>query len=145
MKRPILSKKNQQGMTIIELMMVVAIVAILAIIAFNQFGNQQDKGLRAEGVSALMLAVQEFEACGRDRGGVYTLCTIPAAFINSVNNRFTVSIASQTASTYTLSVTRTSAASVDEDCTTISINNLGQKFFTSSNGNGTLARCWSGT
>ncbi len=134
---------RQKGMTIIELLTVVAIVSILAAIAFNLFGSQKDKGLRGEGVSAIVRAIQEFEACGRDRGGIYTNCTIPAAFINSVNNRFTVTVAAKTASTYTLTVTR--ATGVDEQCTTMSIDHLGQKTFTSNDGTGTLARCWSGT
>jgi len=137
--------KNSQGMTLIELIIVVAIVSILATIAFNLFGSHKDKGLRGEGIAAIILAVQEFEKCGRDRGGIYTACVIPAAFVNSANNRFTVSVSALTASTYTLSVTRTNTLSIDEDCTTMSINNLGQKFFTSNSGNGSIDRCWANT
>ncbi len=140
-KRQVL--RRQHGMTIIELLIVVAIISILAAIAFNLLGTQKDKGLRGEGVSAIVRAIQEFEACGRDRGGVYTLCTIPAGFINSVNNRFVVTVSAQTANTYTLMVTRLTG--VDEQCTTMSIDHLGQKTFTSTDGTGTLARCWSGT
>ncbi|MFV2059673.1 MAG: type IV pilin protein [Gammaproteobacteria bacterium] len=135
--------KHQRGMTLIELIIVLAIVVILATIAFNLLGGQKDKGLRGEGVSALMLAIHGFEACGRDRGGDYSLCAIPAALVNSVNNRFVVTVAAQNATSYTLSVTRLTG--VDEQCTTLSINNLGQKFFTTSDGSGTMARCWSGT
>ena len=137
------AKKHQHGMTLIELVIVLAIVSILAAIAFNQFGGQQDKGLRGEGVNAIMQAVQAFEACGRDSGGVYTACVIPATFVNSVNNRFTVTVAAQAANSYTLMVTR--ATGVDEQCTTMSIDNLGQKFFTSNDGTGSVVRCWSGT
>jgi type IV pilus assembly protein PilE len=137
------SKKHQQGMTLIELIIVLAIVVILATVAFNLLGVQKDKGLRGEGVSALMLAIQGFEACGRDNGGIYTACVIPTALVNSVNNRFIVTVAAQNATSYTLSVTRVTG--VDEQCTTMSINNLGQKFFTTTDGTGTMARCWSGT
>jgi len=130
-------------MTLIELVIVLAIISILAAIAFNQFGGQQDKGLRGEGVSAIMQAVQAFEACGRDSGGVYTACVIPAAFVNSANNRFTVTVTGQTANTYMLMVTRLTGT--DEQCTTMSIDHLGQKFFTTTDGTGSVVRCWSGT
>ncbi|MFV1982288.1 MAG: type IV pilin protein [Thiohalomonadales bacterium] len=136
-------KNKQKGMTLIELMIVLAIITILAALAVNLLGGQKDKGLRAEGVSAIMKAVQEFEACARDSGGVYTACVIPVAFVNSVNNRFTVTVAAQTATTYMITVTRLTG--VDEQCTTMSVDHLGQKFFTTSDGTGTLARCWSGT
>ncbi len=138
------SINNQRGMTLIELVVVMAIIIIIATIAFSLLGSQKDKGLRGEGVSALMQAVQGFEACGRDRGGDYSICVIPPALINSVNNRFIVTVAAQNTTSYTLSITRFGIA-VDEQCTTLSINNLGQKFFTTTDGTGTMARCWSGT
>lgn len=137
------TNKNQHGMTLVELMIVIAIVAIIAAIAFNQFAGQQDKGLRGECVAAIMQAVQEFEACGRDSGGLYTACAIPAAFATSVNNRCTVTVAAQAATSYMITVTRLTG--VDEQCTTLSIDHLGQKFFTTTDGTGTLTRCWSGS
>lgn len=136
-------KYYQAGMTLIELMITVAIISILAAIAFNQFAGQQDKGLRGEGVSAIMQAVQAFEACGRDNGGIYTTCVIPAAFVNSASNKFVVSVSSKTATTYMLSFTK--VINPDKQCTTMSINHLGQKFFTSADGTGSVVRCWSGT
>jgi len=136
-------KFRQQGMTLIELMIVLAIVVILATIAFNLLGTHKDKGLRGEGVNAIMQAVQAFEACGRDSGGDYSACAIPADFINSANNRFVVSVAAQTASTYTITMTRQTG--VDEQCTTMSIDHLGQKTFTTTDGTGSIIRCWSGT
>lgn len=145
MKLTITKYKNdyQSGMTLIELIIVLAIVSILAAIAFNQFGGQSDKGLRGEGVNAMMQAVQAFEGCGRDRGGDYSACVIPAGFVNSENNRFTVTVAAQTVTTYMLTLSRLTG--VDEQCTTLSINQLGQKFFTTTDGTGTVTRCWSGT
>lgn len=56
-----MSKRLQQGFTLIELMLVVAVIGILAAIAYPSYVDQIVKGRRAQGRTAIMELLQQQE------------------------------------------------------------------------------------
>ena len=66
---------NEDGFTLVELLVVILIIGILAAIAIPSFLNQRSKGNDAEAKSTAVTAAQAAETCATDNNGVYTSCT----------------------------------------------------------------------
>ena len=113
--------RRQVGFTMIELMIVVAVVAILAIIALPMYSEQSRKGKRAEAAQALgdMQLRQESWRADHPTYGVLNDLTGSAAASTSYNNGlkyYTVSVAGNTATAYTLTATRKGEMVSDPNC-----------------------------
>lgn len=63
-----MSKKNQRGFTLIELMIVVVIIAILASVAWPSYREQVRSGNRADAQGALMGLAQAMERHFTEKG-----------------------------------------------------------------------------
>ena len=129
--------RRNAGFTLIEAMIAVVIIGILAAIAWPTFEAQSRRSKRTDAVKALTFAVTELERCQSD-SGLYTGCTFTAA---SPDGYYTVTAAT-TSDTYTLTATPVAGGGQDDDadCTTLTLNHLGQKGFTGTAP--TIKRCW---
>lgn len=140
--------KQQSGFSLIELMVVVAIIAILVTIGYPLYTEQAKKGRRVEGRDAL-LAIAQAEERAYTVNGAYNM-SIPNLSVSGVvscdnngncfsedRNYYAVTV-SGTASSFTATATARGGQASDTDCTSMSINQLGQKTGT---GNDT-AKCW---
>lgn len=123
-------EKKLAGMTLIELMIVVAIMGIIAAIAYPNFTDYVKQGRRADAMGELMklqMAQEEY----RLRNTSYA--SIADLGFTSSSEFYTFSASDLGAETYTLTATAKGAQASDTACATMSINQNDQK---------TPTTCW---
>ncbi|SFR44383.1 type IV pilus assembly protein PilE [Pseudidiomarina maritima] len=123
-------EKKLSGMTLIELMIVVAIIGIIAAIAYPNFTDYVKQSRRADAMGELLklqMAQEEY----RLRNTSYA--TIADLGFTSSSEFYTFSTSDIAAETYTLTATAKGAQVSDTECATMSINQNDQK---------TPAACW---
>ena len=123
-------EKKLAGMTLIELMIVVAIMGIIAAIAYPNFTDYVKQGRRADAMGELMklqMAQEEY----RLRNTSYA--SLADLGFTSSSEFYTFSASDLGAETYTLTATAKGAQASDTACATMSINQNDQK---------TPATCW---
>ncbi|RZQ56324.1 type IV pilin [Pseudidiomarina tainanensis] len=123
-------EKKLSGMTLIELMIVVAIIGIIAAIAYPNFTDYVKQSRRADAMGELLklqMAQEEY----RLRNTSYA--TIADLGFTSSSEFYTFSTSDIAAETYTLTATAKGAQVSDTECVTMSINQNDQK---------TPAACW---
>lgn len=130
-----------RGFTLIEVMVVIGVISILAAIAWPMYEEQSIKNRRADAVIALTRISNELNKYYSDNEG-YTGYTVSAAVNNGLKN-YAITLTQLSASQFTVTATPTGAQVADTDCTTLTINHLGQKGYTGSAPS--AARCWGGT
>lgn len=130
-----------QGMTLIELMIVVAIIGILAAIAYPSYAEYTRRGNRADAQAVMMEAAQFLERY-YTTNGTYAGAAIPAGLGSSPKPgegpaRYAISLPVANATTYTIQAAPTGGYS-DPTCETLTINAAGAKTASA----GTVANCW---
>lgn len=126
-------KTSTGGFTLIELMITIAIIGIIAMIGYPAYTNAVKKGDRADGADALL------EAAGHMEEEYMNNDTYVGATLNSATSKqgkYALSITSSSVFGYTLTATPVGS---DAECTTLTLNQLGQK---GSTGTATSADCW---
>ena len=136
--------RNAKGLTLVELMVVVAVLAVLAGIAYPLYSAQTQKARRADAKIALeTIALAQERAFTINGSYASTLGSgtlqISAALASggSEEGYYNIALAGG-GQTFTATATSTGAQSDDSDCATFTINHLGQK--TATDGGGT--NCW---
>lgn len=139
-----LMPRTARGMSLIELMIVVAIVGILAGIAYPSYRQQIIKGARTDGKVELMRASQSLEKCYTMFGAYNNAnCAVLAglnAGVASEGGKYQVSLSNITATTYTLQAVPQDGQAADARCATLSLDSTGLR--THSGTAAAVDDCW---
>lgn len=133
--------RKQKGVTLIELMVVVAIIGILAAIAYPSYQGYVQRSNRAAAVACLT-ELSQFMERSYTASFSYEGIDIPALqCVNDIDTRYTFSVSDQAARTYTLNATPIGSQATDE-CGVLILNQAGRK---GANGGFAVAdvrQCW---
>jgi len=134
-------RNDEQGFTLIEVMIVVVIISVLVAIAVPAYQNEANRSRRADAKISLLNAAQRLEQCFTATG-TYVGCLNPAPPFPSNQLFYTITAAVPvTQSTYTLTATPTAGGAQVGDaaaCATLTINQQGQQQATGPQ----AATCW---
>lgn len=131
-------KRTQLGVTLIELMIVVAVVAILAAIAYPSYRNQIIKSHRAEAKTELLeiqVAQEKYFLQNNQYGSLVDLGLSTGADYLTPNGYYKISFTEQSATAYTVKATGQGSQADDATCGDFTISSTGVKTPTTSG-------CW---
>jgi len=118
--------QRMAGFTLIELMVTVAIIAILAAIAYPSYTNHVRKTRRAAATACVLEGAQYMERF-YTTNMTYAGATLPSTACRSdLQNFYTVSIAAQAATTYSIQAVPQGPQASDS-CGTLSVTQTGAK------------------
>lgn len=134
-----MSINQQAGMTLTELLIAVAIVGILGAVAYPSYTEYATQSKRAEAKRELVRIANKMEQYYADHR-TYTndmkALGLPADPYVTETGYYSIDTSAQDTGTFTLTATaKGSQATADPDCTTLAIDNTGQKTAESST-------CW---
>lgn len=147
---PGITRRQQRGYTLIELMIVVMVMAILALIGYASYTSYIKKAARADAKAALTTWAQALERCYSQYYYYYNAsptssqpdCPAPpttGTSVTSPNGYYSIT-ATRTQNSYSLLATPISGkpSAADSACTTLALDNNGVK-----TASGTAsATCW---
>jgi type IV pilus assembly protein PilE len=137
-----MNNKKNRGMTLVELLIVVAIVAILASVALPSWNSQLQKARRADARNVLMTVQIEQEQYRADNGSyASTMAALGLSGYNSTSrDYYNVSIVSSSATAFVASAApNTNAGQSGDSCGTFAINQSGPD---ESGSYASLSDCW---
>lgn len=120
-------RKKVDGFSLIELLIAIAIIGILAGIAYPSYTSYVIKTKRSDGAFGLMEAVQAMERCKSTKFS-YATCTLTGQQTISPEKHYTIALAAApTASAFTIVATPQGSQTNDTECTSLSIDHLGNQ------------------
>lgn len=133
-----MTKNYSKGYTLIELMIVVAIVGILSSIAFGFYGDNVIASNRAEGRALLSQTAASLEKCKSLYGAYNSSSCNVADDVSSDSGYYAIDTTDDiAAATFTLTATPAGPQANDDDCTSMTLTNTGEK-----GGDPTTNECW---
>jgi len=130
-------RRNNAGVTLIELMITVLIVAILGAIAYPSYRAQVMKSHRAEGKSELMQTAQRLERC-YTAANTYAGCANVTFPTNTPSGYYQITAPTQSDTQYRLNAVPQGPQAGDTTCGTLTLNEMGVKGSASTD----PAVCW---
>lgn len=123
-----MTKNYSKGYTLIELMMVIAIVGILSSIAFGYYGDNVIAANRSEGRATLTQVAASLEKC-KSLYGAYNApeCNVGSPVMSESNYYSIDTTTDRTITTFTLTATPAGTQTNDDDCTSMTLTNTGEK------------------
>jgi len=131
---------RNRGFTLLDVLITVVIVGVLAGIALPAYQNQVQQSRRSDATSGLLGAADQMERYFTEQGTYATATLGPGGVYPNFtqNSYYTLSFASQTATTYTLQATP-AGAQVGDPCGNFTYDYLGNKGTT---GSLATSQCW---
>ncbi|MFU6244192.1 type IV pilin protein [Pseudomonas paraeruginosa] len=133
--------KKEKGFTLLEMMIVVVLIGILLGIAIPSYQNYV---IRAQALLSDAAARQE-RYYSQNPGVGYTndVAKLGMSSANSPNNLYSLTIATPTSTTYTLTATPINSQTRDKTCGKLTLNQLGERGAAGKTGNdSTVNDCW---
>lgn len=132
--------KNQSGVTLMELMIVVAVIGILAAIAYPSYRDQVLRSHRSDAKVGLERLAQTLERCYTNSlPKTYAGCV--AATVPSENGYYSIAV-TPTATNFTLTATALGGQLADSDCRTLTIDNANARTARTAADVPNDAACW---
>lgn len=124
--------RRQRGVTLLELMIVVAIVSILASIAIPAYSKYTMRARRSDAINSIQLAAaaeEKFYFQSNRYGSNADLNLFSGTGNPSPEGYYKVVVATDTGNqqTYTITVTPVGAQAADTDCAQFTLDNIGNK------------------
>ena len=142
--------RRAAGMTLIELMVVVAIVGILAAIAYPAYTQFVMQTNRTDATKTMQLAAQSLERC-YSANFTYAPCSVLGTVMNlgvnppmpTPNNYYTLTVTIVDPQDYTITAAASAAPQTnDSQCFSFSLASSGQQAAQDSSSNDQTKLCW---
>ena len=143
-----MKRHQQNGLTLIELMVVISVMAILASIAYPSHSSFMRQSNRTDATKTMQLAAQSMERC-YSRRFTYAGCNVNGTVMNNgstmqtPNLFYTIRFTIPDAQDYTLTAVPVQAPQTgDSQCVQLTISSTGAQAARDSHGANTTRACW---
>jgi type IV pilus assembly protein PilE len=131
---------RQQGVTLMELMVVMVVIGILAAIAYPSYRAQVMRSHRSDAKIGLERLAQTLERCYTNAmPKTYVGCV--ASPVATENNYYTIAI-TPTATSFSLTATALAGQLDDDDCRSLTLDNVNRRTAKTAADANNDAACW---